>query len=196
MGGYGSGRRSHKPKVEECISLDSNQLSRDGCLKNGWNGSKVWSRNGAKISSIGMRATANFLHLGYHSDRYGSVNQHVRIERICCRFGGSRAYFLCECGRRVIKLYSISKLFLCRHCNGIFHGSKNECSWDRSLRRRTKYRKRMGGDASRDAHEIPKPKGMWWRTFYRLQETAHEAEKRAADDFILAAQRLVKLGSS
>jgi len=34
MGGYGSGRRSHKPKVEECISLDSNQLSRDGCLKN------------------------------------------------------------------------------------------------------------------------------------------------------------------
>ena len=191
MGGYGSGRRSHKPKVEECISLDSNQLSKDGCLKNGWNGSKFWSRNGMKISSIGMRATANFLHLGYHSERYGSVNQHVQIERLRCRLGGSRAYFRCECGRRVIKLYCNSKLFLCRHCNGIFHGSKNECSWDRSLRQRTKYRRRMGGNASLEAYEIPKPKGMWWRTFYRLQETAHEAEKRAADDFIVSARKLL-----
>ena len=194
MGGYGSGRRSHKPKVEECISLDSNQLNRDGCLKNGWNGSKVWSRNGVNISSIGMRATANFLHLGYRSDQYGSVAQHIQIERICCRFGGSRAYLQCECGRRVIKLYCASKLFLCRQCNGIFHGSKNESIWDRSLRKRTKYRSLMGGDASRDAHDIPKPKGMWWKTYYRLKETAHEAEQRAANDFILVAQRLAKVG--
>ena len=196
MGGYGSGRRSHKPKVEECISLDSNQLNRDGCLKNGWNGSKVWTRNGAKISSIGMRATADHLYLGYKSELYGSVIQPVQIERMPCRYGGSRAYFKCKCDRRVIKLYCANKFFLCRQCNGIFHGSKNECAWDRSLRRRTKYRTRMGGDASLDAHEIPKPKGMWWRTYYRHQQTAQEAEQRAANDFILAAQRLVKLGSS
>jgi hypothetical protein len=41
---------------------------------------------------------------------------------------------------------------------------------------------------------MPKPKGMWWRTFYRLQEAAQAAENRAADDFITAAGRLVKLG--
>ena len=75
-----------------------------------------------------------------------------------------------------------------------FMDQKNECAWDRSLRRRTKYRTRMGGDASLDAHEIPKPKGMWWRTYYRLQEVAQEAEGRAADDFITAAGRLVKVG--
>ena len=193
MGGYGSGRRSHKPKVEECISLDSNQLNRDGCLKNGWNGSKVWSRNGTKISSTGMRATANFLHLGYHSDQYGSVAQHIRIERISCRFGGSRAYFRCECGRRVIKLYCVGKFFLCRQCSGIFHGSKNESRWDRSLRQRTKYRIRMGGDALRDAQEIPKPKGMWWRTYYNLKEATILAEQRTDADFIFAVRRLLKL---
>ena len=193
MGGYGSGRRSHKPKVEECISLDSNQLSRDGCLKNGWNGSKVWSRNGAKISSIGMRATANFLHLGYHSDRYGSINQHVQIERISCRFGGSRAYFRCECSRRIIKLYCVGKFFLCRHCNGIFHSSKNENRWDRSLRKRTKYRRLIGGNASLEVYEIPKPKGMWWSTFYRLQQAAQEADQLAANDFIIAARRVMKI---
>jgi len=41
---------------------------------------------------------------------------------------------------------------------------------------------------------MPKPKGMWWRTFYRLQMAAEKAENRAADDFITAAGRLVKMG--
>ena len=31
-------------------------------------------------------------------------------------------------------------------------------------------------------------------TFYRLQEAAQAAENRAADDFIIAAGRLVKVG--
>ena len=110
MGGYGSGRRSTKPKVEECSSIDANQLNRDGCLKNGWNGTMAWSRNGQKFSSIGMRATADYLHLGYSSERYGSVIQPIRIERLPCRFGGSRAYFRCDCGKRVVKLYGFGQV--------------------------------------------------------------------------------------
>ena len=193
MGGYGSGRRSTKPKVEECSSIDANQLNRDGCLKNGWNGTMAWSRNGKKFSSIGMRATADYLHLGYSSERYGSVIQPVRIERLPCRFGGSRAYFRCDCGKRVVKLYGFGRHFLCRHCSGLFHYSKNEGFWDRSLRQRTKHKRRLSEDASLEACEMPKPKGMWWRTYYRLQEAAQAAEDRAADDFIIAAGRLVKV---
>ena len=109
MGGYGSGRRSTKPKVEECSSLDANQLSRIGCFKSGWNGTTTFSRNGKKFSSIGMRATANYLHLGYSTEHYGSVIQPIRIERLPCRFGGSRAYFRCECGKRVAKLYGFGR---------------------------------------------------------------------------------------
>jgi hypothetical protein len=41
---------------------------------------------------------------------------------------------------------------------------------------------------------MPKPKGMWWRTYYRLQEAAQAAENRAADNFTIAAGRLVKVG--
>ena len=194
MGGYGSGRRSTKPKVEECNSLDANQLNGDGCLKNGWNGTITWSRNGVKSSSIGMRTTANYLHLGYSSEQYGSVIQPIRIERLPCRFGGSRAYLRCDCGKRVVKLYGVSKYFRCRHCSGLFHYSKNEGFWDRSLRQRTKHRRRLSSDASLEAYEMPKPKGMWWRTYYRLQKRAQAAENRAADDFIIAARRLVKVG--
>ena len=194
MGGYGSGRRSSKPKVEECNSIDANQLNRDGGLKNGWNGSMTWSRNGKKVSSIGIRTTADYLYLGYRSELYGSVIQPVRIERTPCRYGGSRAYFKCKCGKRVVKLYGAEKFFLCRHCYGLFHYSKNENFWDRSLRQRTKYRRRMGGDASLEAYEIPKPKGMWWQTYHRLREATILAEERAGDDFIIAARRLLKMG--
>ena len=193
MGGYGSGRRSSKPKVEECNSIDVNQLNRDGGLKNGWNGSMTWSRNGKKVSSIGIRTTADYLYLGYRSELYGSVIQPVQIERMPCRYGGSRAYFKCKCGKRVVKLYGAEKFFLCRHCYGLFHYSKNENFWDRSLRQRTKYRRRMGGDASLEAYEIPKPKGMWWRTYHRLREATIMAEERAGDDFIIAARRLLKM---
>jgi hypothetical protein len=35
---------------------------------------------------------------------------------------------------------------------------------------------------------------MWWRTYYRLQERAQAAERRAADDFIIAARRYLKMG--
>jgi len=41
---------------------------------------------------------------------------------------------------------------------------------------------------------MPKPKGMWWRTYHHLQQAAQAAEDRVADDFIIAAGRLVKVG--
>ena len=155
MGGYGSGRRSNKPKVEECNSLDANKLRRDGCLNNGWNGTSKWSRRGVKVSSINLRASADHLHLSYRSRGPGrdweDLDQSVLIERVPCRFGGSRAYFKCNCTRRVVKLYGAGRLFLCRHCYGLFHSSKNEGFWDRSLRQRTKHRRRLSGDASLEA---------------------------------------------
>jgi hypothetical protein len=51
----------------------------------------------------------------------------------------------------------------------------------------------MGGNASSEAYEIAKPKGMWWRTYKRLQATVREAEKRAADDFINSARQFLKM---
>ena len=33
MGGYGSGRRSDKPKIEECNSIDANQLKEMDALR-------------------------------------------------------------------------------------------------------------------------------------------------------------------
>ena len=74
------------------------------------------------------------------------------------------------------------------------HCSKNEGFGDRSLRQRTKHQRRLTDDGSLKAYEMPKPKGIWWRTFYRLQERAQAAENRAADDFVIAARRYLKMG--
>ena len=139
MGGYGSGRRSDKPKIEDCNSIDANQLNRGGCLKSGWCGTTTWSRNGVKISSIMNRAcncqlsASLLLH-----QQYGTVIQSVTIERLPCRFGGSRAYFRCKCNKRVVKLYAAGKHFRCRHCYHLPYSSKNESHWDRALRQRNK----------------------------------------------------------
>jgi len=193
MGGYGSGRHSDKLKIEECNSLDANQLNRDGCFKNGWNGVISWTRNGVKTSSVGMRATADYLHIGCSSKQHGSLIQPIPIERLPCRFGGSRAYFRCKCRKRVVKLYSAGKYFLCRHCYYLPYSSKNESQWDRALRQRSKQRQRLSGNAGLEAYMAQKPKGMWWRTYYRLQERAYEAEQRSDDQFIVMARRFVKM---
>ena len=194
MGGYGSGRRSDNPKIEDCNSIDANQLQGDGCLKNGWNGTMTWSRNGVKISSIIMRASTESLHLSYFTEEYGTVSQSVTIERLPCRFGGSRAYFRCKCNKRVVKLYAAGKHFLCRHCYHLPYSSKNEGHWDRALRQRNKRRRRLSRNVGLEAYVAQKPKGMWWRTYQRLQERAYEAEQRSDDEFIVMARRLVKMG--
>ena len=49
-------------------------------------------------------------------------------------------------------------------------------------------------DVSLDALGMPKPKGMWWKTYYRLQERAQAAERRSDDGFMVMARRLVKVG--
>ena len=194
MGGYGSGRRSNNPKIEDCNSIDANQLNRDSCLKNGWYGTTTWSRNGVKISSIIMRASTESLHLSYCTEEYGTVYQSLAIERLPCRFGGSRAYFRCKCSKRVVKLYSAGKNFRCRHCYRLPYSSKNESQLNRAIRHRNKQRRRLSGNIGLEASMAQKPKGMWWRTYQRLQERAYEAEQRSDDEFIVMARRLVKMG--
>ena len=183
-----------QPHEWTASALPQANYSWAGCLRNGWAGRTIWSHRGVEVSSTGMRASANNLHLSYCSDRYGPIIQSVLIERAPCHFGGWRAYFRCECSKRVVKLYGAGRLFLCRHCYGLFHCSKNEGFWDRSLRQRTKHRRRLSRDASLEAFEMPKPKGMWWRRFYHLQRAAENAKIQAEDDFIIAARCYLKMG--
>lgn len=204
MGGFGSGRPSGSGRgtVEDCRSIDVNQLHREGCLRIGWKGGCQWTRDGEKVASINLRAEEDRLHLTYWvrvgGGEWEDVAETVRIVRVACRFGGARPYFICPgmvngiaCGRRVAKLHGPGRYFLCRQCYRLAYASQGEGTWDRMLRRANKIKQRLGGDPGMAAPFPRKPKGMWWRTYDRLRERAFEDEERADEAFVIRAERLL-----
>lgn len=202
MGGYGSGRRTGRIKVESCRSLDVNRLHREGCLRAGWAGLMQWMRDGEQVAGIGLRAEHDCLNFSYRFRIYDGdwedVAESVRIVRAPCRFGGTRPYFICPgvrngsvCGRRVEKLYRPGRYFLCRHCYRLAYASQSEDFGDRAQRRADKIRRRLGGEPGWDALFPQKPRGMWRRTYEQLQERAFNDEMIADQAFALRAEHLL-----
>ncbi|MEH6738276.1 MAG: hypothetical protein V7695_07005 [Sulfitobacter sp.] len=195
MGGYGSGRTGNKQKAEHCRSLDVNKMRREGCLESGWSGNWVWSRNGQEVARISGRAEHCRIILNYSVRQNGSdwepITQTVNTTQSDCNYGGQRTYFLCpgvvngrNCGRRVGKLFSGGRYFLCRHCYQIAYSSQSEARYDRMLRRANKLRMALGGEPG-TAHWIAqKPKGMWQHTYKRKRFEIEWCEGQANHLFI------------
>jgi hypothetical protein len=125
LGGLGSGRRKDRGRktVETYKTIDVNQLSEKGCLRPGCSSTCQWT-DGNEVFSINLRAEAKLLHLSYPvriGDReWRPVTDTIAIVHLPCRFGGSRAYFICpgprgtDCGRCTTKLHLSGRYFLCR----------------------------------------------------------------------------------
>ena len=195
MGGYGSGRHSYKNKAGEYRSIDINRLHREGCLKEGWQGHWVWSRDGTEVCKIGAKSKDGSLILEYRVRQYGAdwepVTQPTRLTYVSCHYGGQRPYFICPafiggvaCSRRVGKLYLAQKYFVCRHCNNLAYASQSEPRYDRMLRRAHKLRVALGGEAGTANWIAPKPKGMWQRTYQRKRLEIEWCENQANHLFI------------
>jgi hypothetical protein len=164
--------------------LDVNQLSEKGCLRPGCSSTCQWIV-GNEVASITVRAEAERLDLRY-TVRVGDgeredMAETIPIVHLRCRFGGSRAYFVCpgprdgtDCGRRTTKLHLSRRYFLCRHCNQLAYASQYEQPWQRALRRANKLKQRLGIGVGIDEPFPDKPKGMWVRTYgYLLDEILH-----------------------
>ena len=179
---------------ERCLSLDVNDLHRDGCLSAGRLSSSQWTRNGKTTASVVLCTGRSQLILSYHARvRTGpreSVFEIVHIVHTPCRFGGSRPYFVCPglvdgvvCGRRVVKLHLVGRYFLCRACQRLRHASQTENVIDRARRRANKIIRRAGGDFNMSPPFLPRPKGMWRRTYERRIDQAIDAEVRCQEVF-------------
>jgi hypothetical protein len=190
MGGYGSGRPSYRGKAVEHRSSEINRLHREGCLRAGWSGHWVWSRDGEAIGKIGIRAESHLFNLDYRVRQYGddweTVKQSIRLIHADCHYGGQRPYFICpgvvtgrHCARRVGKLFLGHKYFLCRHCCNLAYASQSESRHDRMLRRANKLRAALGGEAGTANWIAPKPKGMWDRTYQRKRLEIEWCENQA-----------------
>jgi hypothetical protein len=188
MGGVLSGRQKDRARktVKSHLTLDVNQLSEKGCLRPGCSSVCRWIVNN-EVISINLRAETERLHIRY-TERVTDWERQDMVETIPiihlgCRFGGSRAYFVCpgsgegtDCGRRVIKLHLSRRYFLCRHCNHLAYASQYEQPWERALRRANKLKQRLGINVG-IAEPLPdKPKGMWVRTYSDLLNEILQAE--------------------
>ena len=204
MGGPGSGRWKERGRktVESYRTLDVNELSEMGCLRPGWYSTCQWI-NDNEVFSINLRAEAERLHLSYTlrvgGGEWQAVAEVISIVHLPCRFGGSRAYFICpgpgdrtDCGQRVAKLHLSRRYFLCRLCNQLPYASQYEQPWQRALRRANKLKQRLGIDVG-IAEPFPgKPKGMWVRTFACLLNEILQAEIRANEAQSHMFKRLLK----
>ena len=198
MGGFGSGRTGGRIKVEYCRSLDVNRLHRESCLDAGYRGGWHWSQDGRRTASIGMASTGDVMTLTYRIGEH-DVAEGVPIERLPCRYGGSRPFFRCpgivngqKCGRRVGKLYLVGRYFLCRHCHRLAYASQSETTLDRVYRKRDKRRAAMGAEPGAWGHIPPRPKGMWHRTYLRQRDAVFAADVASEEAFDIAARRFLK----
>lgn len=195
MGGYGSGRHGNKQKAEDCRSLDIYKMKRLGCCEPGKQGNWIWSCNGDEVARIGYHCTGVELVLDYRVRLYGgeweAIKQYVPLVQADCNFGGQRTYGRCpgvlsdrHCGRRVGKLFSAGRYFLCRHCYSIAYGSQSEPRYDRMLRRANKLRIALGGEPGAANWIAQKPKGMWQRTYQRKRFEIDWCESQANAAFV------------
>lgn len=201
MGGYGSGRPSYKRKAEHCRSLDVNRLHRAGSLQHGSQGDWVWSSDGAEVARVGYKTEQDRFVLNYKVRQNGGewepITQSIPLTFSNCHYGNQRPYFRCpgvvdgrHCGRRVAKLFSGGRYFLCRHCYSVAYSSQSEARYDRMLRRANKLRMALGGEPG-TAHWIaPKPKGMWQQTYERKRLEIEWCEGQA-DQMFLSKYRIL-----
>jgi hypothetical protein len=182
MGRYGGSGRA---TTSGYLHLDVRYLQRKGFLRQGASSSQHWSSRGEPCGSINLRAFDGYVVLSYRTRRYDepwtSKEYPVSLEWTRCNYGGSRAWFRCPaagCGRRVAILYGGS-VFACRHCHQLAYDSQRETRHGRMLLKAQAIRQKLGGIPC-IADEFPyKPKGMHWRTYWRLKAQADEAENRS-----------------
>ena len=140
-----------------------------------------WSRE--PTGSIDVRPETDAVVLSYRSrdlagSEWKSADQRVSVVWKKCTLGGERPWVLCRyCRRRVAKLYLGSDaVFACRRCYGLAYASQRESLRYRGICRARKIRMRLGGGPSLLDPFPPKPRGMHWSTYERLQRRAYAAE--------------------
>lgn len=170
-------RLGSKYTVDRLIKISD--LKRKGLFFPGSHITTTWSRLGRKVSAINAFVEENGMTLSYLCEGE-KIEYTVLFEWTPCNYGGERPWFTCpRCHRRTMTLYEGGKYFLCRHCLNLAYESQNESDANRIMRKAQKIRERLGGSGSMAEPFPPKPKGMHWKTYFRLKNQADRYEGRS-----------------
>jgi hypothetical protein len=180
MGGFGSGRRCDAK--DTTTSRQQIGIREFGNLPEGAQIGMRWTRGGEPSGSLRVRAGTGGLLLTYFPVDGAQWDQRVHVERVPCRFGGSRPWFVCPgCGAHRESLYMGRFGFTCRCCNSLNYPSTRQPAHDRAAYRAERIRARLGWSPGIENGHGPKPKNMHWRTYERLV-AEHDRAARRFDD--------------
>jgi hypothetical protein len=161
--------QSTRPVIEDGLTITVHPLA-----KKGTHASLIWWSRGGEVFSWINYEVATYEGLdGVLTLRFKvngeSITQRISLTSRPCRFGGRRWFAICpRTGRLVTKLHTCGGAhFLSRQARGAAYASQNACPLDRLMRRRDKVLRKLKSD---DVEYQPKPKGMRWRTYDRLQD--------------------------
>lgn len=165
---------SNSGSLSDCLRLDVRRLKREGRLRPGWRFPMNWSRGGKPSGSIVLYPERGAAILRYRvrarGEEWRDVEERIDIVETACHYGGTRPWWVCPgCGERAAILYLWDGRSRCRRCRGLLYATQHEDARDRLIRRLRNLRLRLGGTANLLGPMPPKPKGMQWRTYLRLQ---------------------------
>ncbi len=176
MGGSGSGRPAYlmAAKCEDHHAIDLAWLRRKGLLIPGCTSTIRWSRGGQQTGAVTIGVSQSGLRLTYRVRRDGDdwqdVSEVIPFTETQTNFSGKRRWLQClSCGRACRVIY-VGTHFRCRKCHGLHYESQYEAGFARAASRVHKIRERLGHYGGLDEPFPPKPKGMHWKTYRRLQE--------------------------
>ena len=203
MGGWGSGRTGGRPTAELSLRIDIAWMIRTrravpGSLRSGI---LSWSYgDGETIASISYKAdmTDSFnseLVLSYtrgSSEDKESVEQIVRLVFTKPHYGGKRWWMVCPYrGMRVGKLYKPSggDRFASRKAWRLGYQSQRVARRDRPFEKLFRLQKKLGAYRGWEAG-LPRPKGMWHRTYDKHFDRYLELDEQCAIEMMGVMSRL------
>jgi len=205
MGGYGSGRYTGMPAVEDGFTLDLNRLIRQKNILPGSHvsGTLTWTntRSGKEVGSIGYEAAMrprepNWLRLHYTA-KSKPMDYNVTLINTPCNYGGVRWWFLCPLTwRRASKLYLPpgATSFACRKAYRLPYRSQRESGIDRTHSRQARLFKKLGAKYDYYEGSIPaRPKGMHRQTYNWLAAELEAAIDAHELTFAIGARRILGL---
>jgi hypothetical protein len=154
----GYGRRT----VEQTLSIDIRKLRKAAYIGEAA-GNWLNARN--KLFCAGIRPQ-------HWNDAAITLDgQTLPVVWIPWHFGGSRPFFVCKCGRRVLQLFfPRGYSWRCRNCYCLSYATRQVSLPYRLILKGQKVRERLGWHDLGIANPFPpRPKGMHWQRYDRLR---------------------------
>lgn len=187
MGGRGSGKPSGfgltVDLVEDQRRIDLAQFKRWGTLNEGTSGQITWSTRGKTVATIRYVVGQDGMRLIYRIRETGSsdwrdVDDFIPFAYTDANFGGQRRWFVCPACQKRCRVLFGGGLFRCRDCQDLRYESQYEPGFARATAQAHQLRTRLGQSGPLDAPFPPKPKGMHWQTYRRLETKDKEFQRR------------------